>query len=104
MLRGELEHNISGAKKRYLLVSAEIADMTTKLAEAKGRLQALKTGQTDVRHLSRRITRSTDLRKEAIEEISSYIFTLELKLKQHRDLLELLMGILKKAGIPIEPQ
>ncbi len=68
-------------------LAEEVTDIEYKLAGAKERQKDLRIGNARPRNQSRRQNPARDLRREAMQEIESFVFTLEFKLKQKREQL-----------------
>ena len=79
------EQELATAEEKQHKLSAELLDLETQLATARQRLQDLREGTALPRRNSRRMAKSLNLLTEALQEIDSFIFTVEYKLRNERE-------------------
>jgi septation ring formation regulator EzrA len=84
------EQELATAEEKYTKLSADLLDLETKLATARQRMQDLREGNAAARKNSRRMAKSINMLTEALQEIDSFIFTVEYKLRRgHEELAAL---------------
>ncbi|HKD75767.1 MAG TPA: hypothetical protein VKB76_09740, partial [Ktedonobacterales bacterium] len=79
------EQELATAEEKYTRLAADLLDLETKLATARQRLQDLREGNAPARKNSRRMAKSINMLTEALQEIDSFIFTVEYKLRRGRE-------------------
>jgi uncharacterized coiled-coil protein SlyX len=79
------EQELAAAEEKQHKLSADLLELETKLASARQRLKDLREGTALPRRNSRRMAKSLNLLIEALQELDSFIFTTEYKLRKGRE-------------------
>ncbi len=90
------EQELATAEEKQHKLSADLLDLETKLVSARQRLQDLRAGTALPRKISRRQARSLSPLAEAMQELDSFIFTTEYKLRKGREELAALTHMISQ--------